>query len=167
MRSRSDDNHRRISGVTSGISRMVTPSLPTMENYLRELDRLDRWLEGHPDIPCVLTHGFAPELLEGTIPDPVARLLSRDNLLIELLYPIHWGRLHDYPWPELRPVIERQIDLAGASRLVWGSDMPNVERNCTYRQSGEYLSRMLGGTASPHDLALIMGGNMARLFDIS
>ena len=140
--------------------------MPTMENYLRELDRLDRWLLRYPDIPCILTHGFSPDLWEGTIPDPVARLLTRENLLIELLYPIHWGRLQDYPWPELRPAIERQIDLVGASRLVWGSDMPNVERNCTYRQSLEYLPRILDGTGSAHDLALIMGGNMARLFDI-
>ena len=31
--------------------------------------------------------------------------------------------------------------LFGAHRLVWGSDMPNVERNCTYRQSLDYLRR--------------------------
>ena len=27
----------------------------------------------------------------------------------------------------------------GASKLVWGSDMPNVERFCTYRQSIDYI----------------------------
>jgi predicted TIM-barrel fold metal-dependent hydrolase len=140
--------------------------MPTTENYLRELDRLDGWLQRYPDIPCVLTHGFAPELLEGSIPDPVARLLSRENLIIELLYPIHWGRLHDYPWPELRPAILRQIELAGAGRLAWGSDMPNVERNCTYRQSLEYLPRILDGVVPQADLELMLGENMARLFGI-
>ena len=140
--------------------------LPTPENDLRELGRLDGWLARYSDIPCVLTHGFSPDLLEGTIPDPVARLLTRENLTIELLYPIHWGRLHDYPWPELRPVIQRQLDLAGSSRLAWGSDMPNVERNCTYRQSLEYLPRILSGVVSSNDLDLILGGNMARLFGL-
>lgn len=140
--------------------------MPTMENYLHELDRLDRWLQRWPDIPSVLTHGFAPDLLDGTIPDPVLRLLGRENLTIELLYPIHWGRLHDYPWPALRPFIERQLALAGASRLVWGSDMPNVERNCTYRQSLEYLPRILGGVVSANNLDQILGGNLARLFDL-
>ena len=140
--------------------------MPTRETYLRELDRLDGWLQRYPDVPCVLTHGFAPDLLDGTIPDPVERLLGRDNLMVELLYPIHWGRLHDYPWPELRPVIERLISLAGASRLVWGSDMPNVERNCTYRQSLEYLPRILDGLVAPADLDSMLGGNMARLFEI-
>lgn len=121
--------------------------IPTVETYLRELDRLDSWLARYPDIPCVLTHGFSPDMFEGTIPDPVIRLLSRENLMTELLYPIHWGRLHDYPWPELRPAIERQLSLADPSRLVWGSDMPNVERNCTYRQSLEYLPRILEGSS--------------------
>ncbi len=141
--------------------------LPTMENYLRELDRLDRWLQRWPDIPCVLTHGFSPDLLEGTIPDPVRRLLGRENLMIELLYPIHWGRLHDYPWRELRPAIERQLNLAGAARLVWGSDMPNVERNCTYRQSLEYLPRVLQGVAPAAALDSMVGGNLARLFSLA
>jgi predicted TIM-barrel fold metal-dependent hydrolase len=141
--------------------------MPTRENHLREFDRLDRWLVRWPEIPCVLTHGFAPDYLEGTIPDPVVRLLGRENLMIELLYPIHWGRLNDYPWPGLRPVIERQLSLAGPARLVWGSDMPNVERNCTYRQSLEYLPRILDGTVSASDLDLILGGNLARLFDLS
>lgn len=141
--------------------------MPTTETYLRELKRLDGWLARYSDIPCVLTHGFSPDLLSGTIPDPVLRLLSRENLSIEFLYPIHWGRLHDYPWPELRPVIERQIDLAGASRLVWGSDMPNVERNCTYRQSLEYLPRILGGVVTTSDIDLILGGNMVRVFGMS
>jgi predicted TIM-barrel fold metal-dependent hydrolase len=140
--------------------------MPTAANYLRALDRLDGWLARYPDVPCVLTHGFPPDLLNGTTPDPVARLLGRENLMVELLYPIHWGRLHDYPWPELGPVIERQISLAGASRLAWGSDMPNVERNCTYRQSLEYLPRILDGVIASADLELMLGGNMARLFGL-
>lgn len=141
--------------------------LPTIENYLRELDRLDRWCVRWPDIPCVLTHGFAPTFLEGSIPIPVERLLGREQLVVELLYPIHWGRLHDYPLPELRPFIERQIQLAGAERLAWGSDMPNVERNCTYRQSLEYLPRIMGGFIASNELDLILGGNMARLLELS
>jgi predicted TIM-barrel fold metal-dependent hydrolase len=155
----------RSLGITVFWEILGTP-LPTAANYLRELDRLDHWCRRFPDVPCVLTHGFAPDLLDGAIPDPVTRLLSRENLMIELLYPIHWGRLHDYPWPELRPIIERQIQLAGASRLVWGSDMPNVERNCTYRQSLEYLPRIMGGCLPSGDLDLILGGNMAGLFQV-
>jgi len=31
----------------------------------------------------------------------------------------------------------------GVGRLVWGSDMPNVERFCTYRQSLDYVRKYL------------------------
>ena len=32
-------------------------------------------------------------------------------------------------------------DLFGASKLVWGSDMPNLERFCTYRQCVDYVRK--------------------------
>jgi hypothetical protein len=42
-----------------------------------------------------------------------------------------------------------------------------VERNCTYRQSLEYLPRVLGGVVVAGDLDLMLGGNMARMFDLA
>ncbi|HNT88270.1 MAG TPA: tyrosine-type recombinase/integrase, partial [Candidatus Hydrogenedentes bacterium] len=38
----------------------------------------------------------------------------------------------------LTPMRRNQL---GADRLVWGSDMPNVERFCTYKQSLDYVRR--------------------------
>ena len=51
----------------------------------------------------------------------------------------------------------------GPARLAWGSDMPNVERNCTYHQSLEYLRQGLKGVATTADLDHILGGNILRL----
>jgi predicted TIM-barrel fold metal-dependent hydrolase len=135
--------------------------------YLRELDRLNRWCDRYPDIPSLLTHGLAPEYLEGNLAEPVARLLRREQLTIELLYPIHWGRDHEYPYPELRPTLQRLYDLVGPGRLAWGSDMPNVERNCTYRQSLEYLRHGLAEIATPRELDQILGMNVLRLLRVS
>ncbi len=84
-------------------------------------------------------------------------------MMLEVLYPIHWGRTHDYPYPELKPVIQRLYRLVGAERLVWGSDMPNVERNCTYRQSCEYLGGILDGIATATEQESIFGLNILRL----
>jgi predicted TIM-barrel fold metal-dependent hydrolase len=141
--------------------------MPTPANYLAELDRLNRWCDRHPDIPCILTHGLAPDSLTGNLAEPVARLLSREQLLIEILYPIHWGREHYYPYPELRPTLQRLYDLAGPSRLVWGSDMPNVERNCTYRQSLDYLRHGLAGVATARELDAILGENVLRVLGVT
>lgn len=141
--------------------------MPTQATYLHELDRLDQWCERYPSVPCLLTHGIAPEYLEGNISEPVARLLAREQVMVEILYPIHWGRAHHYPYPELRPSIQRLYDCVGAARLVWGSDIPNVERNCTYRQSREYLMGPLAGIATNAEMEAIFGRNALRLIDAS
>jgi predicted TIM-barrel fold metal-dependent hydrolase len=138
----------------------------TPEAYLAELDRLDRWCGRHPEIGCVLTHGITPEWLTGNLADPIARLCRREQLLIEILYPIHWGREHDYPYLELRPTLARLYDRVGPDRLVWGSDMPNVERNCTYRQSLDYLRHGLAGIASAAELDAILGQNVLRVLGL-
>ena len=137
--------------------------LPTREAYLEAIDRLNRWADRYPDIPSVLTHGIAPDYLEGNIPEPIAELLGREQVSIEILYPIHWGREHEYPYPELWPILERLVDLAGPSRLLWGSDMPNVERNCTYKQSLDYLRHGLAGKVTEAEMAKILGENAHAL----
>jgi predicted TIM-barrel fold metal-dependent hydrolase len=137
---------------------------PARENLLAEVERLNRWAEKFPDIPCVYTHGFPPDLVLDP-PEPLLRLFRRDQFLFEILYPIHWGRDHRFPYPELRPVLRSLYHLVGAERLVWGSDMPNVERNCTYRQALDYLFINMD-FARPSELELIVGGNILRLFAV-
>ena len=139
----------------------------TPETFLAEVDRLNRWCDRYPDIQSVLTHGLSPEDLGGNISGPIARLLKREQLSVEILYPIHWGRDHDYPYLELRPTIQRIFDLVGPERLVWGSDMPNVERNCTYKQSIDYLRHGLASIATEREQDLILGQNILRVLGIA
>jgi predicted TIM-barrel fold metal-dependent hydrolase len=137
---------------------------PTSENYLREIDRVVNVLRRFPALRSVLTHGLTPtDILQRA--EPIQRLLELDNVIVEVLFPISWGRNHDYPFVELRPVLRELHRLVGAGRLCWGSDLPNVERNCTYRQSLEYLLR-LAGFLSPAELDLILGDNLADLFEL-
>ena len=132
------------------------------EHLLREIDRLNRWAARWPDIPGLWTHGFAPELL-ARLPAPLLDLLGREQFSVEILWPIHWARTHEYPFSELRPAFETLYRHLGGERLVWGSDMPNVERNCTYRQSLEYLRRLGEGWLPSADLDRILGLNVLRL----
>ena len=53
----------------------------------------------------------------------------------------------------------------GAGKLVWGSDMPNLERFCTYRQCVDYVRKhCLFLTAGEKDA--VLGGNAAQLFNL-
>ena len=132
------------------------------DHLLREIERLNRWATRWPRIPGVWTHGFAPELV-ARMPSPLADLLAREQLMVEILYPIHWARTHEYPFPELRPTLESLYQRVGAERLIWGSDMPNVERNCTYRQSLHYVRLLADGWLSGADLDRMLGLNVLRL----
>ena len=49
---------------------------------------------------------------------------------------------------------------------MWGSDMPNVERSCTYRQSLDYLRRYCDFPPAS-DMDRILGDNAVRLYRIS
>jgi predicted TIM-barrel fold metal-dependent hydrolase len=93
-------------------------------------------------------------------------VLHREQFMVEILYPIHWARTHEYPFAELRPAVETLYRRAGGERLVWGSDMPNVERNCTYRQSLEYLRQVASGWLPGADLDRILGLYVLRLLGL-
>jgi predicted TIM-barrel fold metal-dependent hydrolase len=132
------------------------------DDLLREIQRLNRWMVRWPTIPGVWTHGFTPELLD-RMPAPLQELLARDRLMVEILYPIYWGRSHPFPFPELRPALETLYHHVGGDRLLWGSDMPNVERNATYRQSLDYLRLIADGWLPSADMDRILGLNALRL----
>jgi len=130
-----------------------------------DIDRLERWMRKWPTISSVWTHGFDPAVLS-QMPDDMQRLLRHEQLSVEILYPIHWARDHEYPFPELRPALATLYQRCGGERLIWGSDMPNVERNCTYRQSLHYLRLLAEGVIPSADVDRILGLNTLRLFGL-
>lgn len=95
-------------------------------------------------------------------PDEVLATYQRENLQLEVMFPISWGGIWDYPYPEAQQLIRGMRDRFGASRLIWGSDMPNVERFCTYRQSIDYV-RKYCPFLSADEKDRILGGNAAEL----
>jgi predicted TIM-barrel fold metal-dependent hydrolase len=144
------------------------PAVPDYDeaSYTANLARLDRLLTRFPAMRWLLVMGppasfFAPRG-EWRFPEPVARALGRDNLWIEVCFPIVWGGTWDYPYPEAQRLIRGLRDRYGAGKLVWGSDMPNVERFCTYRQSRDYVLRYCD-FLTPAERDLVLGLNLATL----
>ena len=82
------------------------------------------------------------------------------------------GDVSDHLWRRLGLSLSRGAgadrslrDQLGADRLVWGSDMPNVERFCTYKQSLDYVRRYCPFlTAREKDL--ILGDTCAAFYGI-
>ena len=146
-------------------------STPTYDraSYLANLAAFDRVLARLPGTRFVLVMGppvghFAQH---GAWDFPLEALATyrRPNLLIEIMFPISWGGKWDYPYPEAQGLIRGMRDLFGAGKLVWGSDMPNVERFCTYKQSLDYVLRycdFLSGSEKDQ----VLGLNAAELMGI-
>jgi predicted TIM-barrel fold metal-dependent hydrolase len=106
--------------------------------------------------------GFFAKAGRWEFPDDLLRTYKRDNLWLEVMYPISWGGVWDYPYPEAQALIRDLRDKLGAEKLVWGSDMPNVERFCTYTQSLDYVRRHCD-FLTPHEKDRILGGNVANI----
>ena len=141
---------------------------PSLEGYLEELRAWQGWLERYPDVPAVLTHGFPWRLfMEGdriALPDAIFEPFRASGAKLQLLYHIALGNVWDYPYPQLHPTTERLVEVLGSERLMWGTDMPNVERFCNYRQTLDTFRVYHRGVIDDRDIDNIVGGTARRLF---
>lgn len=142
----------------------------TVESYVRSMQKFSALMRRYPSIRFVLVMGppvgFFGRSGAWEFPEPVLEAYRNDNLLIEVMFPITWGGHWDYPYPEAQALIRGMRDVFGAGKLVWGSDMPNVERFCTYKQSLDYL-RCYCEFLTPAEKDLILGDNMDKLLRAS
>ncbi len=146
----------------------VHPGETPWGSYLEEMDRFAGWLERFPLIRSVMVHGWPTALFadgSGRIewPGVVQRIQDEFQVFTEVLYPISWGRRHAYPYEIAVNHVRQFHDRFGADPLIWGSDMPNVERYCTYRQSLDYV-RLYSDFLSESERAAVFGGNCLSLF---
>lgn len=141
-----------------------TPS-PTLANYLLAWQRFAQWLEEYPTVPVVLVGGLSWDILApGQFPDFIRQSVQKHNILLEVLFPIQKGGEFRYPYAECVEALRFLYGEFGPQKLVWGSDIPNIERYCTYRQSWDYLEACTFITRP--DLEHILGDNIARLFQL-
>ncbi len=146
-------------------------SAPTYDKagYVDSLLRLGRILKRHSNIRCHLTMGVpVPHFARDgkwDFEDDVIAVYRSDQMRIEIMYPITWGGVWEYPYHEAHPLIRDLRDKVGAERLMWGSDMPNVERYCTYRQSLDYV-RKYCTFLNAREMDLVLGGTAAELYGI-
>ncbi|HIN59822.1 MAG TPA: hypothetical protein EYM88_06895 [Gammaproteobacteria bacterium] len=77
-----------------------------------------------------------------------------------------WGGVFDYPYVEFQRVVSQLVEKLGSERLMWGTDMPNVERFCNYRQTLDTFRVHCAGVIDDRDLENILGRTAADFFSI-
>jgi len=138
--------------------------------HMDQMRAFSDWADRFPDIPALVSMGLCvrPFIENGKVKHPkeLFDIFKKPNVLAELVYPIQAGPVGwDYPFPEANELVKQQYEELGGNKLCWGSDMPNVERNCTYRQCLTHLTKHCD-FITPKDMELILGGNIARIMKI-
>jgi predicted TIM-barrel fold metal-dependent hydrolase len=142
----------------------------TEASYVRAMIALKALMDRYRNIRWVLVMGppvgFFGQSGQWDFPDAVMDAYKHENMLIEVMFPITWGGKWEYPYAEAQVLIAHMHKLFGAGKLVWGSDMPNVERFCTYLQSVDYVRRHCTFLKA-NEKDAILGGNIDALLKIS
>jgi predicted TIM-barrel fold metal-dependent hydrolase len=139
-------------------------------DFAHEMGCFRRWLERYPDIPSVMVHGM-PTVLWADDQDVVrfpaymTEIMEQYPVYSEILYPIMWGGKMNFPFARAQSHIRQVFDRFGPDRLLWGSDMPNVERYCTYRQTLTYVLDYCAFLGE-EDRRKIFRDNTLSLFDL-
>ena len=139
--------------------------LQGMAGYLDSVRRWYNVVDRHPAIATVIPNGLRDAMLFGDrtpLPSELRALVGTGHFCIEVLFPIRRGGIEAYPYPQSLEAVRYLYETCGPEALVWGSDVPNVLRHCTYSQSLIYLRDADFIPAAEMDL--ILGGNLARLF---
>ena len=149
----------------------VFPGETPWGGFLREMSRFAGWLERFPRIRSVIVHGWPTAMFDDGSgrtrwPSVIHRIQDEFPVFTEILHPISWGRRHAYPYELAHSHIQQFYDRFGADRMIWGSDMPNVERYCTYRQSLDYV-RLHCDFLSEDERAAVFGETCLSLFQPS
>jgi predicted TIM-barrel fold metal-dependent hydrolase len=84
---------------------------------------------------------------------------------MQVSHPVPGGSIWDYPYVETHPLIADLLNHLGIEKLVWGTDLPNTERNCTYAQARNYLDRHCP-LFSQNDKNLLFSENIRRVFKL-
>jgi len=133
--------------------------------YLEEQDILTRWMQKYNNVSVVLTHGlpWRNYINDNKIqfPEKIWEPFKNEKCHLQMLIPLRIGDIWKYPWKEVDPLIEEMLLKVGSKQMLYGTDMPIVERFCTYLQTKEQFS--LNSLLSEEEKSDILGGNAYRL----
>lgn len=134
-----------------------------------QTEAVEKIVAAHPALRVVIAHLGQPPL---TAPDDVKLNTLWEAQIALGRHANVWFDLaalpayapEDYPFPTALRYIARAVERIGATRLMWGSDVPGLLGQATYPQLLSYLTRH-SQFLTDEARAAVLGGNAERLFD--
>lgn len=123
-------------------------------------DAIRNIAEEFPELRIVVCHLMSPrrnhekELTEGL------KLMNKPNIFFDLAALHHKVRPEAYPFPTAQKFIRLAIDIVGAEKLMWGTDVPSTLTKYSMDELIGYQKEIL----SPDEAALIFHDNAERLY---
>lgn len=127
-----------------------------------QVDALARAIARYPEMRFVVCHLLAPQLGDGELLKRSLDKLALPNVWFDLAALCLNSKPEIYPYPTARGYIRDAVDIVGADRLLWGSDMPSAMTQATYRQLIDFIALHPG--LSGGDKEKILRANAAALF---
>lgn len=143
----------------------VTLDIGGLGDSSYNLDAVRNIVKRYPNITFVMTHCFFP------CPDGHndERLGYMQELVSDRFY-FDFANLPPCVSPEKYPFVTQQDFLreakkrVGADHLIWGTDLPGILMNYTYRELTDYVTE--SDVFTPEELKLVMAENAVRVYHI-
>ncbi len=143
------------------------------EKYIKSLQEAEKVFKKYPNLIGIINHLGGNirykehrDFTDGTELLPILKL---PNVYFEVGYVLAyenfeiWKENFEYPYPLHTKLIKMIYEEVGCERLVWGSDMPNLYRTCTYRQILD-LIRLHFNFLNEKEKKKILGENALKIF---
>jgi uncharacterized protein len=114
----------------------------------------------HPDVPFIIPHFGA-----GFFREALMAASSAPNIHLDTSSSNSWVKL--VPGLSLRDVLARALDVAGPSRLLFGTDSSFFPRGWQKVVFDEQRAVLTDLGVSAEDQALVFGGNFDRMFPLT
>jgi len=145
------------------------PGLPGTIGY--QVKGLRKLVESHPELDVVICHlGLPHPGLENSEDHynawkEMIALGENPNVWIDIAsLPALFGD-YEYPYPEAQRYLKMVYETLGSTRLLWGSDIPGILSQITYRQCLDLVKRNCS-FLSPEEKENILGENAKKLFKL-
>ncbi|MCM1297736.1 MAG: amidohydrolase [Muribaculaceae bacterium] len=127
-----------------------------------QVDALSRAIARYPGMRFVVCHLLSPQLGDGELLRRSLDKLALPNVWFDLAALCLNSRPEEYPYPTARGYVRDAVDIVGADRLLWGSDMPSAMTRDTYQHFIDFIAEHPG--LDQGDKERILWSNAARLF---
>ena len=127
-----------------------------------QVDALARAIARYPGMRFVVCHLLSPQLGDGELLKQSLDKLAMPNVWFDLAALCLNSRPEEFPYPTARGYVRDAVDIVGADRLLWGSDMPSAMTRDTYRHFIDFIALHPGLDSG--DKEKILCRNAEKLF---